>query len=95
MDLHPRKHNMAEDIPGANTNIAEGSGPEALKKLQEFEKLHKLDPNLPLEDLVAVEATLDSGDAEKAAQVEADLVEENSPYPEVSCYSIQGVLVWT
>ncbi|RYP82193.1 hypothetical protein DL770_005643 [Monosporascus sp. CRB-9-2] len=55
--------------------------------LQEFKKQHKLDPNIPLEELDAVEATLKTGDAKKGSEVEAELVENNCHYPEVDAVS--------
>ena len=62
---------------------AESSAVEALNRLREFERAHKLDPNLPLEELNNVSAVLVAGDAEKGAEIEHTLIEENSPYPEV------------
>ena len=59
-----------------------GGAPPILKTLQEFEQEHQLDPNLPLEEVNAVEAVLEAADTEKAKELETNLG-ENSPYPEV------------
>lgn len=63
---------------------ADEAGRDPSEQLQDFERIHKLDPNLPVEELNEVDAIVASGNAEKVAEVEAALVEENSPYPEVS-----------
>ena len=71
---------------------------EPLAQLQDLEKKHNLDPNLPVADLAEVDAVVASGNAEKGAQAEAALAEENSPYPEVSkrqsqpCRQASGML---
>lgn len=59
------------------------SGVDHLKHLAAFEKAHKLDPNLPLNDLNDVDAALATGNAEKGIEIEHALMEDNSPYPEV------------
>ncbi|RYP64832.1 hypothetical protein DL769_006507 [Monosporascus sp. CRB-8-3] len=69
--------------PDSIKPVSEGSGDKILKTLQEFEKQHKLDPNIPLQELDTIEASLETGDAKKGSEVEAELVENNSPYPEV------------
>lgn len=74
----------AEVTPQNGSDDADATGVEALNHLQNFEKLHKLDPNLPLDELNDVGAILASGNVEKGVEVEATLLEENSPYPEVS-----------
>lgn len=60
------------------------AGHEPLDQLQNFEKTHTLDPNLPIKELNEVDAIIASGNVEKGAKAEAALVEEDSPYPEVS-----------
>ena len=60
------------------------TGLEILETLKYFEKMHYLDPNLPLDDLDEVEAALNDSNAEKGVEIEQVLVEDNSPYPEVS-----------
>ncbi|KAI0124710.1 OPT family small oligopeptide transporter [Xylariales sp. AK1849] len=62
---------------------AETTGVETLNTLRYFEQQHKLDPNLPLEELDEIDAVLVAGNCEKGVEVEAALLEDNSPYPEV------------
>ncbi|KAI1079611.1 small oligopeptide transporter [Whalleya microplaca] len=62
---------------------ANSTGVKALDTLKAFEQQHILDPNLPVEELNDVGAALASGNVEKGLQVEATLLEDNSPYPEV------------
>lgn len=59
------------------------SGVDHLKHLAAFEKAHKLDPNLPMDELNDVDAALATGNAEKGIEIEHALMEDNSPYPEV------------
>lgn len=56
---------------------------DALRTLKEFEKLHHLDPNLPLEELNQIDDALNGANGEKGIELEQILVEDNSPYPEV------------
>jgi hypothetical protein len=56
---------------------------EALNTLKEFEKLHHLDPNLPLDELIEIDAAINAANPEKGVEIEQILVEDNSPYPEV------------
>ena len=63
------------------------SGVDLLKHLAAFEKAHKLDPNLPLDELSDVDAALATGNAEKGIEIEHALMEDNSPYPEVCIFS--------
>lgn len=79
-----KRADHAEVTPQHGSDDAEATGVEALNHLQNFEKLHKLDPNLPLDELNDVGDILASGNIEKGVEVEATLLEENSPYPEVS-----------
>lgn len=85
-----RKRSEAADVtpeaPSATTaeGGADTTGVETLNTLQHFEKMHKLDPNLPIDELNEVDAVLHSGNAEKGIEIEQALLEDNSPYPEVS-----------
>jgi hypothetical protein len=45
--------------------------------------MHRLDPNLPLDELEEVDIALNSANVEKEAEIEQILAEDNSPYPEV------------
>jgi hypothetical protein len=56
---------------------------DALRTLKEFERLHHLDPNLPLEELSNIDDALNGENGVKGLELEQILVEENSPYPEV------------
>ena len=81
-----RKRHEAEEIipmPGPLEGAAVSSGMQRLEALIEFEKAHKLDPNLPLDDLNDVDAAIATGNAEKGLEIEHALMEDNSPYPEV------------
>ena len=62
---------------------ASATGIDHLQHLQQFEKSHKLDPNLPIDDLNDVDAAIATGNAEKGIEIEHALMEDNSPYPEV------------
>ena len=70
-------------IPGPLEGSGDSSGVDHLKHLAEFEKAHKLDPNLPIDELNDVDAALATGNAEKGIEIEHALMEDNSPYPEV------------
>ena len=65
------------------TDESEASGAEFLKHLKQFEKAHKFDPNLPIDELTDVDAAIATGHAEKGFEIEQALMEDNSPYPEV------------
>ncbi|KAI1462911.1 small oligopeptide transporter [Daldinia caldariorum] len=81
-----RKRAITEEITPTSiscSEVIEATGVEVLTTVKAFEEQHKLDPNLPIEDHDNVDAALTSGDAEKGIEVEAALLEENSPYPEV------------
>jgi hypothetical protein len=81
-----RRRHDADDIITpfpAPTDGHEDSALEHLKSLERFEKAHKLDPNLPIDDLNDVDAAIATGNAEKGAEIEHALMEDNSPYPEV------------
>lgn len=80
-----RKRHEAEDIipiPGPLETVS-ASGRDYLENLQQFEKSHKFDPNMPIDDLTDVDAAIATGNAEKGIEIEHALMEDNSPYPEV------------
>ncbi|KAI1100995.1 small oligopeptide transporter [Jackrogersella minutella] len=81
-----RKRGVTEEIAPANNSsdeAIEATGAEALNTLKHFEEQHKLDPNLPIQELNDVDAALATGNAEKGVEIETSLVEDDSPYPEV------------
>lgn len=81
-----RKRRRVEEVKpdsASNELDAETSGVQALNTLRNFEKMHRLDPNLPIDELNEVDAIIAGGDAEKGVEAEQVLVEDNSPYPEV------------
>lgn len=51
--------------------------------LSQFEKMHRLDPNMPIDELEQIDAAIREGNAEKGVEIEHLIVEDNSPYPEV------------
>ena len=51
--------------------------------LKQFEKMHRFDPNMPLDELEEVDIALNTDNVEKGAEIEQILAEDNSPYPEV------------
>lgn len=53
--------------------------------LTQFEKMHRLDPNMPIDELEQIDAAIREGNAEKGVEIEHLIVEDNSPYPEVGC----------
>lgn len=54
--------------------------------LTQFEKMHRLDPNMPIDELEQIDAAIREGNAEKGVEIEHLIVEDNSPYPEVGHY---------
>lgn len=79
-----RRRGEQEDITPYVVGYDAGTtGVETLNTLRYFEQQHKLDPNLPIEDLNDIDAVLAEGNCEKGVEVEAALMEDNSPYPEV------------
>lgn len=80
-----RKRHAAEEITpipayAADLDVA---GMEQLKHLHEFEKIHKFDPNFPIDELNDLDAAIATCNAEKGIEIEHALMEDNSPYPEV------------
>ncbi|KAK3694789.1 putative isp4 protein [Podospora appendiculata] len=79
-----RRHHDGDVMPDMDDGSIEGDpGLESLNSLKQFEKMHRLDPNLPMDDLDEVELALNTANAEKGAEIEQILAEDNSPYPEV------------
>jgi len=70
-------------MPNLDNGSLEGGLDSSLNSLKQFEKMHRLDPNLPLDELDEVEVALNSSNVEKGAEIEQILAEDNSPYPEV------------
>lgn len=66
------------------TSISEGVIEHSVDQLHKFKKLHQWDLNLPIEKLDVVDHALDVGDLEKKVDIEHNLLEENSPYPDVA-----------
>lgn len=59
----------------------ESASPEG--ELKAFRKQHRYDLFLDSDKLEAVDAALHSGNAEKLKDLDNDLIQEDSPYPEV------------
>jgi hypothetical protein len=78
-----RRHEPEHITPIPGPLETDTPGMQHLKHLQQFEKAHKLDPNLPIDDLNDVDAAIATGNAEKGIEIEHALMEDNSPYPEV------------
>jgi hypothetical protein len=82
-----RKRGEQEEITPYPSTLqgvtADASGLEVMNILARFEKAHKLDPNLPIDELNEVDAAIATGNAEKGLEIEHALMEDNSPYPEV------------
>lgn len=76
---HPVALSEAEAAASGSDN-SQGT-PEA--DLKKFRKLHTFDPYLDVDKLEAVDDVLETGDIEKEAVVEEQLLAEDSPYPEV------------
>ncbi|KAK0628567.1 putative isp4 protein [Bombardia bombarda] len=80
-----RRHHDGDVMPDIDDGSLDGDDPsfETVSSLKQFEKSHRLDPNIPLDELDEVELALNSANAEKGAEIEQILAEDNSPYPEV------------
>lgn len=88
-----RRRHQAEDVtPDRFTPDEESymdgdlAAMDALNTLKEFEKLHHLDPNLPLDELIEIDNAINGANPEKGIEIEQILVEDNSPYPEVGYF---------
>ncbi|KAK1758619.1 OPT oligopeptide transporter protein-domain-containing protein [Echria macrotheca] len=79
--LFRRRRHDEDVVPDLDDGSLEGA--DSLSSLKQFEKMHRLDPNLPLDELDEVEVALNSSNVEKGAEIEQILAEDNSPYPEV------------
>ncbi|KAL8413706.1 hypothetical protein RB594_005091 [Gaeumannomyces avenae] len=73
----------SETTGSSSGSSSSSSSNETLAVLRRFEKAHRLDPNLPADEMREVDAVLASGNAEKGVEIEQVLVEDNSPYQEV------------
>lgn len=69
------------EADGSSSAVDISAEPQA--DLKKFRKLHTFDPYLDISKLEAVDNVLDTGDVEKEAAVEEQLIVEDSPYPEV------------
>ncbi|KAK3354904.1 putative isp4 protein [Neurospora tetraspora] len=81
-----RRHgdeDVMPDMVDDGSMEGDSTGLEALTALKQFEKMHRLDPNLPLDELDEVETALNSANIEKGTEIDQILAEDNSPYPEV------------
>jgi hypothetical protein len=78
-----KRHDIEEITPITGPMEGESSSVDKLQHLATFEKAHKLDPNMPLDELNDVDAAIATGNAEKGIEIEHALMEDNSPYPEV------------
>ncbi|KHN98781.1 small oligopeptide transporter, OPT family [Metarhizium album ARSEF 1941] len=83
LSIFRKRHEVEEIMPVPEPVEGNSSGVDHLKHLAAFEKAHKLDPNLPIDELNDVDAALATGNAEKGLEIEHALMEDNSPYPEV------------
>lgn len=72
------KPDMEGSVEGSIEGVATG-----FASLKQFEKMHRFDPNLPLDELEEVDNALETANVEKGAEIEQILAEDNSPYPEV------------
>lgn len=77
---------MAETV--SEREILQSLGVASLKH---FEKMHRLDPNMPLDELEQIDAAIRQGNDEKGVEIEHLIMEANSPYPEVSVDSSDDV----
>lgn len=69
-------------VSETDQGISSATNPPAAD-LKKFKKLHQFDPFLDLDKLDRVDDALATGDAEKEAAVEEQLIIDDSPYPEV------------
>lgn len=77
-----RQENVVPDMEGSMDGSSEGDS-SGFASLKHFEKMHRFDPNLPLDELEEVDIALNTANVEKGAEIEQILAEDNSPYPEV------------
>ena len=69
------------EADGSSSAVDISAAPQA--DLKKFRKLHTFDPYLDIDKLEAVDNVLETGDIEKEAAVEEQLIVDDSPYPEV------------
>jgi hypothetical protein len=74
--------NVVPDMEGSTEGSMEADS-TGFASLKQFEKMHRFDPNLPLDELEEVDIALNTDNVEKGAEIEQILAEDNSPYPEV------------
>lgn len=79
-----KRHEAEEVMPVSDPLDGDATGVDHLKHLYEYEKKHKFDPNMPIDELNALEAAIATANDEKGIEIEHALMEDNSPYPEVT-----------
>lgn len=67
---------------GADSHVV-GADADADLHIRRLKDQHRFDPFLQEEKINAIDAAIETGDAEKETAVEASLLGENSPYAEV------------
>lgn len=72
---------VVNEDEAVSSGVDRRGNPEA--DLKKFRKLHAFDPYLDISKLYDVDDVLATGDLEKEAAVEEQLLAEDSPYPEV------------
>ncbi|KAK0717183.1 OPT oligopeptide transporter protein-domain-containing protein [Lasiosphaeria miniovina] len=80
-----RRHVDGNVMPDMDNGSMEGDTADyqTLNSLKQMKNMHRLDPNLPLDELDEIDVALKTSNAEKGAEIEQILAEDNSPYPEV------------
>lgn len=87
-ELRPRSGSVADgvkiDVPqkAMNASSEELSEEVAARRLQNFKRNAQFDPNMPLEELDAIDDAVEHHDVKGENALVNELV-ENSPYPEV------------
>lgn len=77
-----RREEVVPDMDGSLEGDSTG-----FASLKQFEKMHRFDPNLPMDELEEVDIALNTSNLEKGAEIEQILAEDNSPYPEVRSWT--------
>jgi OPT family small oligopeptide transporter len=77
-----RRYRNGEEAGEGDNGSLEG-GLESLNSVKHFEKMHRFDPNLPLDELDEVEIALNDSNIERSPEIDRILAEDDSPYPEV------------
>ncbi|KAI1755875.1 OPT family small oligopeptide transporter [Xylaria castorea] len=78
-----RSRRRAAAERGLTPEASSSEGIETPDTLKRFEHQHHFDPNLPTDEIELMDASLTRSDAEKSVNVEANVVEDDSQYPEV------------